>query len=248
LRREAIDRANKIELGAPSDDQFASLIDAWFAWQEKLPANSEYKRADSTLKENRREAVSLRKAFGLMRSEEIEKGDGYAYLDACLVAVDEKGNPRRRPEKGNKEISLATTIFEYGVRTRAVKVNPFAGIEKLRTKKHDRAVSADELSLAVEVGRRRGGPQHICALALLTAYLCLRRRMVRQVYDRRRVRVAKPAEGRCVALIFQKFVFLEYERQAQTKTGTAKCLFRMGKVGGVDGARTRDPRRDRPVF
>jgi hypothetical protein len=36
-------------------------------------------------------------------------------------------------------------------------------------------VSAEELALAVEVGRRMGGPQHICALAQQTAYLCLRR-------------------------------------------------------------------------
>jgi hypothetical protein len=45
LRREAIDKANKIGFGAPANDQFASLIDTWFAWQEKLPADSEYKRA-----------------------------------------------------------------------------------------------------------------------------------------------------------------------------------------------------------
>jgi hypothetical protein len=88
----------------------------------------------STLKENRREAANLRKAFGVMRSADIEKGDGYAYLDACLIAVDRNGNRRPRPEKGNKEISLATTILEYGVRTRAIKSNPFVGIGKLKTK------------------------------------------------------------------------------------------------------------------
>jgi hypothetical protein len=37
------------------------------------------------------------------------------------------------------------------------KSNPFVGIEKLKKKKHDRTVSAGELALGVELGRRMGG-------------------------------------------------------------------------------------------
>lgn len=175
LRSEAISRAAALNLGAPADDSFTALVDAWLAWQEKLPPTAADKRADSTIRENKREAAMLKKAWGTWRAADIEKGDGYDYLDACLLAKDKAGNPRPRPAKGNKEIALARVIFEWGVRTRRLKVNPFIGIEPLATEKEDRYVSDQELALAVEVGRRMGGPQHIVALALKTAYLCVRR-------------------------------------------------------------------------
>ena len=111
-----------------------------------------------------------------MRLQDIEKSDAYAYLDACLMAVDpETREPRPRPEKGNKEISLARSILEFAVRMGKIKANPFADVERLTSPKKDRYVTDGELALAVEVGRRMGGPQHIVALALPTAYLCVRR-------------------------------------------------------------------------
>ena len=175
LRREAISRSTTLRLGKPADDSFQALCDAWFTWQEQLPAQAVQKRADSTLNENRREATMLCKAWGRWRVADLKKGDAYDYLDACLVARDKHGNPRPRAEKGNKEIALCRVILEYGVRTRRIESNPFAGVEKLATKKLDRYVTDGELDLAVEVGRRMGGPQHIVALALKTAFLCVRR-------------------------------------------------------------------------
>jgi hypothetical protein len=53
---------------------------------------------------------------------DIEKGDGYDYLDACQLAKDKHGKPRPRPAKGNKEIALPRLIFEFGVRTQRLKV------------------------------------------------------------------------------------------------------------------------------
>ena len=175
LRAEATSRAAALNLGTPSDDSFAALVKAWFDWQEKLPATSTDKRAQSTIDENKREAAMLLKAWGTWRAVDIEKGDGYDYLDACQLAKDKNGKPRPRPAKGNKEIALARLIFEYGVRTRRLKVNPFIGIEMLTTMSDDRYVTDQELALAVEVGRRMGGPQHICALGLKTAFHCVRR-------------------------------------------------------------------------
>ena len=140
-----------------------------------LPAGTPGKRAESTLKENEREIGVLKKAFGHFRADQLEKGDAYEYLDACLLAVDKHGNPRPRPEKGNKELALMRTILEWGVRVRALKANPFEGVEKLPTAKRERLVSQQELDLAVEVGRAMGGPQQIAALALKTAWLCVRR-------------------------------------------------------------------------
>lgn len=174
-RSEAIRRSMGLSMGAPSDGSFAALADAWLKWQRDLPQSSPQRRAESTLAENERELATLKKAFGHMESNQIEKADGYAYLDACLIAKDRDGNPRPRPEKGNKEIALARLVLEWGVRLRKLPVNPFIGIEKLHTNKSARLVSDAEMALAVEVGRRMGGPQHIAALALRTAWLCVRR-------------------------------------------------------------------------
>lgn len=175
LRSEAISRCAALRLGKPADDSFQALCDSWFAWQEGLPAQAVQKRADSTLKENRREAAMLCKAWGTWRITDIKKGDAYDYLDACLLARDKHGQPRPRPEKGNKEIALGRVILEYAVRTRRIDANPFSSVEKLATQKSDRYVTDGELDLAVEVGRGMGGPQHIVALALKTAFLCVRR-------------------------------------------------------------------------
>lgn len=174
-RREAIAKSNELGMGKPIEGTFGALADAWLKRQKALPDGTEGKRAETTLAENEREIAMLKKAFGRMQVAELEKADAYAYLDACLLAKDKLGKPRPRPEKGNKEISLARVILEYGVRVRSIEVNPFTGFEKLVTRKTDRLVSDQELALAVEVGRKMGAPQHIVALALRTAWLCVRR-------------------------------------------------------------------------
>lgn len=175
LRHEAIDRWNKLHAGAPADGTCEALIDAWLKRQQDLPDGTVGKRAASTIAENTREAKNLKLAFGAIPAAMLEKADAYQYLDACLLAKDKAGKPRPRPEKGNKEIALMRTILEWGVRVRAIKANPFDGVEKLVTDKHDRAVSHQELALAVEVGRTMPAQQHIVALALKTAWLCVRR-------------------------------------------------------------------------
>lgn len=167
LRREAIKRANESAAGLPEEDSTAALIDVWFNWQRSKPVGSEARRADSTLAENQREAENLKKAFGHMRPADLEKSDAYAYLDAC--------ERNHRPAKGNKEISLMRTILEYGIRIGRIKTNPFDGVEKLITAASSRLVTDAEMALAVEVGRRMGGPQHIVAMGLRTAWLCVRR-------------------------------------------------------------------------
>ena len=175
LRRDAIRRAADIRDGSPLDGTFAALADAWKAWQEKLPERSVDKRAASTLAENKRELDALKKSFGHMAASNLTKTDAYAYLDACLMAVAPDGTPRPRPAKGNKEIALARTVLEWGVRRGKLAANPFDDVQKLRTEVEARLVSDQEMALALEVGRRMGGPQHIVALALQTAWLCVRR-------------------------------------------------------------------------
>lgn len=167
LRREAIKRAAELGDGMPADGTFGALADAWLQWQDKLPAGAPGKRADTTLAENRREVAALKRTFGPMLVADLVKSDAYVHLDACAQVG--------RAEKGNKEISLARTILERAVRAGRLQANPFDGVEKLATVKRDRLVTDTELALAVEVGRAMGGPQHIVALALRTAWLCVRR-------------------------------------------------------------------------
>ncbi len=175
LRRQAIKRATELGEAAPSEGTFGALCDAWKKWQESLPESSDSKLASSTFAENKREIDQLKKAFGRTMAEHLQRADAYRYLDACLVARDKKGDLRPRPAKGNKEISLAHKILEWGVRRQWLAANPFSGVEKLATSRSDRLVSDSEMALALEVGRTMGGPQWICALALKTAWLCLRR-------------------------------------------------------------------------
>ncbi|WP_322999989.1 hypothetical protein [Castellaniella sp.] len=166
-RAEAIRRAGEIGLGRPADDSVDALITAWLDWQEALPVASPLRRADSTLAENKNEIVKLRKAFGHMAVRDLTKTDAYAYLDACVKAS--------RAAKGNKEVSLMRVILEYGVRLGLITANPFDGVKKNKTAEYDRLVTSEEIALAERVGREMGGPQLIVALALKTAWLCLKR-------------------------------------------------------------------------
>lgn len=166
IKKQAIEESTRVNMVRPIGG-FEGLVKAWFDWQEALPTSSTKKRASSTLAENRRESVKLVSAFGHLQLDEITKTMGYEYLDAC-----EAGN---RPEKGNKEISLARLILEYGVRLGMIEVNPFDGLRKNKTVKVKRYVTDSELALAVEVGRLAGSSYHILALCLKTAYLCVGR-------------------------------------------------------------------------
>jgi integrase len=143
------------------------LIDAWFKWQNSLPLTNMSRRAESTLKENKRESLKLISVFGHMDPNHIKKSDAYKYLDECVKA--------NRPSKGNKEISLLQAIFEYGIRINRVLENPFTDVRKNKTAAVKRYVTDAEIDLAVDMGRKAGGSRHIVALALKTAWLCLRR-------------------------------------------------------------------------
>lgn len=167
LRRQANERAAKHAAAPQVDGTFAWLADQWQAWQDSKPVGSEGRRAESTLAENKRELVPLKKAFGAMLVASLVKPDAYAYLDACEAAG--------RPAKGNKEISLAREVLEYGIRKGVIQANPFADVRKLVTVTTARYVTDAELELVVEVGRTLRPQQHLVALALKTAWLCVRR-------------------------------------------------------------------------
>jgi integrase len=70
------------------------------------------------------------------------------------------------------------------VRLRKLKANPFDEVTKLKTEVEAHYVEDHELNLAMEIGRELGGPQHIVALALMTAYLCSRRSVEVRAFTR----------------------------------------------------------------
>lgn len=175
LRKKAIEESQKVNVDFLPVQTFSGLIDTWFDYQAKLPANLKIKRAQSTIDMNMDEAKNLKLAFGHLHPSEITKHMAYEYLDACLVAVDENGNARPRPEKGNKEIRLARLILEFGIRRNLLDANPFAGLTFNKTKKERRLVTPFEMELVVKTGRHYGGARLIVALALKTAFLCTRR-------------------------------------------------------------------------
>lgn len=187
LRRKAILESANVHEDAPVGG-FSGLVDAWFKWQEKLPASDERKRKDSTIAENKREAANLKKVWGHLEVREVTRTMAYDYLEACLTAQDKDGNPRPRPEKGNKEIALARLIMEFAVRKGVIEANPLDKIQRNKTTRQKRKVSAQEMNLAVEVGRRLGGAPLIVALGLRTAWLCVRRSVEVRAIQRQAIR------------------------------------------------------------
>jgi hypothetical protein len=165
LRKQAIIESSKISGEIPIG-LFAGLVHGWFDWQESLPDNNGRKRALSTLTENRREAGNLISAWGHFAPREITKTMGYDYLQAC---------EQTRPEKGNKEMALARLILEWGIMRGVLQVNPLDKLSKNKVKTEKRLVTPEELELAVETGRKMGGARLIVAMALKTAWLCVRR-------------------------------------------------------------------------
>ena len=77
--------------------------------------------------------------------------------------------------RGKKEMSLLQLILERAVRKGMIAANPLIDLEKLPTVANQKHVSDDDLSLAWEVGKNLSPSQQIVALALQTAYLCVRR-------------------------------------------------------------------------
>jgi len=167
LRREATERAIGEQRNALHATTFNSVSKDWYEWQLSLPKNSAEKRADSTLAENAKELARLNIAFGRRRVTKIVKSDAYAYLRDSQNLT--------RPVKANKEIALARLIMEYAVTLGILHNNPFDHVRKLKTKQTARLVTDQEMDLALTAGRALGGSSLVIALALKTAWLCVRR-------------------------------------------------------------------------
>ncbi|WP_349609053.1 hypothetical protein [Cupriavidus sp. DF5525] len=144
-----------------------ALISEYFKWQTRLPADSEKRKADITLAENRIEAKNLIKVFGKVKPASIKPHHIYRYLDrrAELGA----------PAKANKEIALLSAVLEYGRRLGELQDNPCRGIKYNPTRPRQKYVQPHEIALALEIGRARGGSYLVLALCVHVAYLTVSR-------------------------------------------------------------------------
>ena len=168
LRGRAIEEAGALLRSGPLANNLAGLMDAWLIWQQdELPQTSVERRAETTLAENTREISVLKRAFGHIHLTEFTKTHGYEFLDACAKAG--------RPAKANKEIALLRLIFEWAIRKGQLPSNPLDGLRKNRIRGTKRYVTDAEIALALDVGRVQRGSQHIVALGLMTAWLCVKR-------------------------------------------------------------------------
>ncbi|MDB5933793.1 MAG: intU [Massilia sp.] len=52
VKADAIDRANVLNGVVPDGGETVELFRKYFAWQRNMPADSEHRKAENTLKEN----------------------------------------------------------------------------------------------------------------------------------------------------------------------------------------------------
>jgi integrase len=168
IRVEAIDRANVLN-GAPVEGgETEALFRRYFAWQKGLPANSEERKADSTLKENEKnEAPRLLATFGKVRPAAIKAVHIYKYLDGRAA--------EGAPAKANKEIALLSAVLEFGRRKGVLETNPCRDIKYNKTRPDTRYVTPAELDLVMRTARERGGMYLVGALCMRAAYLTVSR-------------------------------------------------------------------------
>lgn len=168
IRREAIDRAEILNGKSIAVGGVDILIGKYFDWQESLAKNSQERKADITLKVNRRESNHLIKTFGKMNPDAIKPKHIYQYIDART----RKG----APIKANREVGLFSAILEYGRRIGAVEINPCVGIKYNRSLPRTRHVKQHEVELLEKVARERKTESYIrVALCLKAAYLTVSR-------------------------------------------------------------------------
>lgn len=167
IRQDAIRRAEVLNGNAKSLGSTEDLFNRYFAWQGKMPIESEDRKASVTLDENKVESKNLIKVFGAMEPQDILPKDVYGYLSARR----EKG----APAKANKEIALLSAVLEYGRQLGLLNVNPCRGIKYNKTKPSQKYVSANEIELMLKMARMRGGSYQILALCLYTAYMTVSR-------------------------------------------------------------------------
>lgn len=233
IRIEAVDRANVLN-GMPLEGgETEALFRRYFAWQHGMPADSEDRKADSTLKENEKyEAPRILLTFGKVRPAQIKPVHIYKYLDGRAA--------EGAPAKANKEIALLSAVLEFGRRKGVLELNPCRDIKYNKTRPDTRYVTPAELDLVMRVARERGGMYLVNALCLRAAYLTVSRpdemrHVMRQAITAAGMEMAvgKRKKGRA-----EKFKLIEWSTELRAVIDEALTLQRTTSLyvfGNSDG-------------
>jgi integrase len=232
VKAEAIDRANILNGVVPDAGETDELFRRYFAWQRGLPADSEERKADNTLKENEYEAKRILRSFGKVKPSLIKPVHIYKYLDGRAA--------EGAPAKANKEIALLSAVLEFGRRKGLLETNPCRGIKYNKTKAKTRYVEPAELKLVMRVARERAGSYLVLALCLRVAYLTVSRpdemrQLMRQGIGPQGVRlpVGKRKKGQA-----QKHKLIEWSPDLRAAIDEAVSLQRTSSMyvfGNTDG-------------
>ncbi len=167
VKEEAISRANVLNGVVNDGGETDELFRKYFAWQRDLPRDSEDRKADNTLNENRYEAKRLQAVFGKVKPSAIKPVHVYKYLAARAA--------QNAPAKANKEIALLSAVLEYGRRLGELETNPCRGIKYNKTRAKTKYVGQAEVDLMMRTARERGGASLIIALCIWVGYLTVSR-------------------------------------------------------------------------
>ncbi|MDB5822237.1 MAG: hypothetical protein JWR21_941 [Herminiimonas sp.] len=106
---------------------------------------------------------SLSKRFGNMNPMGLKTVHGYQYLDFRAK--------QGAPSKANKELSLMSTICQYGVRWGVIESNPFTGMMQNKTDRDVRAISRSQVVQFYFWSRRQQSTFQTMGCAALFTYL-----------------------------------------------------------------------------
>jgi len=146
---------------------FRKLGGLYFDWQRSLPEGDDERKADTTIEENEREFKTLAAVFGDMEPDAIEPHDWYTYQD--------KRREKGHGAKANKEIALASSILNYGMRRGLVERNTAKGTKRVKTRPRQRRVTLAEIDALLPIARAMGPGATLQVLCARAALLCLRR-------------------------------------------------------------------------
>lgn len=224
VRKDAIGRAEILNGHAAPPGTTGALITAYFVWQDKLPRDSEDRKAEGTLIENKREKKNLEKVFGLMPPQDIRPKDVYGYLAARA--------DRGAPAKANKEIALLSAILEFGRRKGLLEINPCRDIRYNKTRPSTKFVEWSHVEYAIAEARRRGGSYLVLALCVMCAYLTVSRPTEMRMLQRRAesddgilIPVGKRKAGHA-----QKVKLIEWSPELRAVIDEAKAVQRTTSV------------------
>ena len=95
------------------------------------------RKAASTYQGNKMEAENLKKVFSKVQAHAVQPTHIAKYLDA---------RGQKSPVRANREISLLSHIFSYGMRWGAIHSNPCFGVAKHKEKGRDRYITDSEFA------------------------------------------------------------------------------------------------------